>query len=634
MNEKRQKKIRAYLINFVSQELNKNKKRIGNDILIDSISLDILGKRNMQCKQFLVKEENYFYQQNLDLGYMMNINCDIIISSYNNPFNIFTKSIKKEIESTGKEGEKIEIINKETLIKKNKKDIVYMHHDRYFDSPIANSFFLQKKEISERKFMKERGEFFSRKVSSLLLNNSEREKNKEKDNVSNISENFKISKRYSNITLETELSRIIKICHDDYCSSQDRFNSESRKSEMNRELFIAKMYAKQLNKYCYNLKKKIEKNNLDDINEKKVDIKKKNLKSNKKVILFGNKLKSHRTSKIPYIKITPKKLGERTNQKFHNIHSIKKNNKTNKIPNNNNKNIPEENSDIKGNFTPRENLNKNEKGVLKLNLFKKRYSSTYRNKMSVKIKQVCFKSPKKIKTFKKLKTKPVNNKKINIEAMLKLKHEEENSKKLNKSKKKIDNKKEKSTNFLRNKIIKGKRGSMVDKINLSGFEKINFFKSKTKSSKEQYLFKSRKKKHSKKKEMSNNNNNINNNSTSISQKKDTSDSSELKSKEDDKKNNIKYRFIKKNSLVFLKRKKINSIENYKKVKKRKSNNYENIKVNKLKRISPLKNDKKGKNKTTFKNDIKLENDGKNNDMEKGVQDNDRFNILINNDSKS
>ncbi len=78
MNEKRQKKIRAYLINFVSQELNKNKKRIGNDILIDSISLDILGKRNMQCKQFLVKEENYFYQQNLDLGWMMNINCDII----------------------------------------------------------------------------------------------------------------------------------------------------------------------------------------------------------------------------------------------------------------------------------------------------------------------------------------------------------------------------------------------------------------------------------------------------------------------------------------------------------------------------------------------------------------------------
>ena len=600
MNEKRQKKIRAYLINFVSQELNKNKKRIGNDILIDSISLDILGKRNMQCKQFLVKEENYFYQQNLDLGWMMNINCNIINSSYNNPFNIFTKSIKKEIESTGKEGEKIEIINKETLIKKNKKDIVYMHHDRYFDSPIANSFFLQKKEISERKFMKERGGFFSNKVSSLLLNKSEREKNKEKDNISNISENFKFSKRYSNITLETELSRIIKICHDDYCSSQDRFNSESRKSEMNRELFIAKMYAKQLNKYCYNLKKKIEKNNLDDINEKKVDIKKKNLKSNKKVILFGNKLKSHRTSKIPYIKITPKKLGEGTNQKFHNIHSIKKNNKTNKIPNNNNKNIPEENSDIKGNFTPRENLNKNEKGVLKLNLFKKRYSSTYRNKMSVKIKQVCFKSPKKIKTFKKL----------------------------------IDNKKEKSTNFLRNKIIKGKRGSMVDKINLSGFEKINFFKSKTKSSKEQYLFKSSKKKHSKKKEMSNNNNNINNNSTSISQKKDTSDSSELKSKEDDKKNNIKYRFIKKNSLVFLKRKKINSIENYKKVKKRKSNNYENIKVNKLKRISPLKNDKKGKNKTIFKNDIKLENDGKNNDMEKGVQDNDRFNILINNDSKS
>ena len=47
---------------------------------------------------------------------------------------------------------------------------------------------------------------------------------------------------------------------------------------MNRELFIAKMYAKQLNKYCYNLKKKIEKNNLDDINEKKSRYKEKKFK--------------------------------------------------------------------------------------------------------------------------------------------------------------------------------------------------------------------------------------------------------------------------------------------------------------------------------------------------------------------
>ena len=53
MNEKKQKKIRAFLINFVNEELNRKKRNNKNNILINSTPLNILAEKNMQCKVFL-----------------------------------------------------------------------------------------------------------------------------------------------------------------------------------------------------------------------------------------------------------------------------------------------------------------------------------------------------------------------------------------------------------------------------------------------------------------------------------------------------------------------------------------------------------------------------------------------------
>ena len=277
MNDKKTKKVRAFLINFVNEELNKQKRNKKYDILINSIPLDILAKKNMQCKVFVIEENNFFYQQNIDIGWMMGVNYDINNSNYGKScLNLFTNRMTKEIDkldSPNEGEEKIEIINKETIIKKNLDSVLYIHHQKDIGSPLGISLF-QKKEISEKKFIKENsGIHFSGKISNFFLNKSEKEKGKDKDesklkdNNSFKEDNFFLIKRLSNITLETELSRIIKCCHEeDYPSSQERCISDSRRSEINKELKMAKMYAKRLNLYCKKLKNKIDKkyNNDDD----------------------------------------------------------------------------------------------------------------------------------------------------------------------------------------------------------------------------------------------------------------------------------------------------------------------------------------------------------------------------------
>ena len=278
MNDKKTKKVRAFLINFVNEELNKQKRNKKYDILINSIPLDILEKKNMQCKVFVIEENNFFYQQNADIGWMMGVNYDINKSNYGQScINLFTNRMSKEIDkfdASNRGEENIEIINRETIIKKNPDSVLYIHHEKDIGSPLGISLF-QKKEISEKKFIKENsGLHFSGRISNFFLNKSEKEKkekdeSKLKDSNSLKEDNFFLIKRLSNITLETELSRIIKCCHEeDYPSSQERCISDSRRSEINKELKMAKMYAKRLNLYCKKLKNKIDKkyNNNDDDN--------------------------------------------------------------------------------------------------------------------------------------------------------------------------------------------------------------------------------------------------------------------------------------------------------------------------------------------------------------------------------
>ena len=119
MNEKRRKKIRAYLISFVNDELNKRKRKNFNNLLINSTSLDNLAKKNMQSEVFLVKEQNFYYQQNIDTGWIMAVNCDI--NRQKPLMDFFTNKASNEInkiDSQSEEEEKFEIINQETIIKK------------------------------------------------------------------------------------------------------------------------------------------------------------------------------------------------------------------------------------------------------------------------------------------------------------------------------------------------------------------------------------------------------------------------------------------------------------------------------------------------------------------------------------
>ena len=643
MNEKKQKKIRAFLINFINEELNRKKRNNKHEILINSTSLDILSQKNMQCKIFSVQEHNYFYQQNIDIGWLIGVNFDINKSGIQKPLvNFFTNKCENEIEkidsSDGGE-EKIEIINKETIIKKNTDRILYIHHPKEIGIPLGNLLF-RKKEISEKKFIKENNGIYSGRTSKFMLNKIEKEKDdiKIRDSNSIKDDNPILIKRYSNITLETELSRIIKYCHDeDYQSSQEHFISESRRSELNKELKIAKMYAKKLNLFCKRLKKKIEKKYAKDkdnsISLIKTRERHKNNKYTKKGEIETSKGKSHIIKKIKYTKIIskPRDESDKNKEKYPKFNNIEKSKTFKYINDSNRHNLFEKSSKTKGNITSRDNTKKERKNILKINQFK-RHSSTFRNKLMTKLKQVYFKSPKKIDIIKKEKIKQNGNKeykKLNITKKLLDKdfnqNTEDHTKKLIKMKKNQEHKElEKTSIFRVNKISATKRSSMGEKMNSKGLEKINFFKTK-KNSHEPYLIRAFRKKSKKKKEKDklNINNNINNNSTSISQRKDTSDSSEIILKNDDKKKSNRNKNYNKNMTYLFKKKK--EIDNYKRINKRKSSNYDNVKIHKLKRISPLKMDRDKRNRTTEKNGLKF--GGNENNESKDITNFDNFNLI-------
>jgi len=637
MLKKIQKKIRAYLINYVDEELKRKKRKNKKEILINSIPLDILEKKNMQCTSFIIKENNYFYQQNLDIGWVIGVNFDINNSNHQKPLmNLFTNKLTKEIDKVDSSEigeEKIEIVNKETIIKKNIDRTLYIHHQKDLSSSLGISLF-QKREISERKFNKEyNNDYFSGLISNFMSNKNNKEKYKEetrfKDTNSILDDNFFLVKRMSNITLETELSRIIKCCHEEDCSSsQERCASESRRAEMNKELKLARMYAKKLNLYCKKLKKNVDRSYFRKKTiQQKNQIKKvktnaiKNITKIKNGEINNSKVKSHIIQRIKYRKIIPKRHSAEERQKNPKIKSIeKKKTKTNKasIDSDKNKKLFESSSHAKENMTSRENTNKNKKGVLRPNnQFLKRNSSTFRNKIASKLKQVFFKSPKKVDIFKKKKSKQMDRdyKKLSVMHQRLLnkqsntKKEDEKTLKIIKNKKRSEHKNEKTSIFRinRKKIIK--KSSMVENFDRTGLGEINIFKTKTKSSFIPFKIKPSKKKSKKKKEKANNNNinnNINNKSTSISQRKDTSDSSEILYKDIDKKNNNKYKYNKKHSAYLFKRKNDKyEIENFRSIKKRRLSHFDNIKIHKAKRISPLKTDREKRNHTTEQNEQKF-----------------------------
>ena len=84
MNGEKQKKIRTQLINFMNQELMNIKKCRKTNFLINSMTLDQLEKKNMQCKDFYIEEKNEIYE-NIDNGWVIGLNIYINNIADSNP---------------------------------------------------------------------------------------------------------------------------------------------------------------------------------------------------------------------------------------------------------------------------------------------------------------------------------------------------------------------------------------------------------------------------------------------------------------------------------------------------------------------------------------------------------------------
>jgi len=296
MDEEKKKKIRVQLINFINQELLLNKKHKKSNFLINSMTLEQLEKKNMQCKIFFIEEKNQTYQ-NINNGWTIGLNIYINNISNSNPFvysltNIIKDNLMiKDITNINSINmNRFNNSNKETIIQKRSNKLLYIEKEGNFGSPVDTSLLI-KKELGERILKCTNKEFNSNK---LTINYSERfftedtienEKDKinkiEKEtkffydkNINENEENLIFPKQLSNETLGTEISRIINICHEDrYTQSFDHYPSDSQISEQSKKIKIAKMYAKKLKLYCHTLKRKFPLNNkIIKINENNLNL--------------------------------------------------------------------------------------------------------------------------------------------------------------------------------------------------------------------------------------------------------------------------------------------------------------------------------------------------------------------------
>ena len=677
MNEEKQKKIRTHLINFMNKELQNNKKNKKSNFMINSLTLEQLEKKNMQCKDFYIEEKDQIFH-NIDNGWIIGLNIYINNTFNNNPFIYSLSHLIKDDEIINdiknKNGININQTNninnnKETIIQKQSNKILYIQKEGNVGSPVDTSLLI-KKELGDRKLKKTLYEYNSNKYpinrSDLFLDkNDNTNENEEKNefisnnniNITNdIDNNIKISNQLSNETLETEISRIIQVCHDDkYTNSFEHFPSDSKISELSKEIKIAKIYAKKLKSYCRTLKRKnplnndksvldkqrskISKNNYDNYNSIQIYENKNQNQINKENLIKKVERNEEKCNKIKKYKkistINLKKNLEKNKEDNNQLINIKHIRPIKKIKSQKNiklrikrnsflKILKEIENEKRNNITSSSNNNKNTTLEEKTNkkrpslfkLSKKKRKKTLepeiKSKPKLKIKKELIKLPKKIIKHKRNKNLYKNSKTIEetylitdtsiinqdkkrktkekINELIKNKilteeNIENNPKKLTKKKNRDDsNKKRKSSNINSSKNKNEKRGSLDNQINLSGFEKLNFLKIKTKSTQEYFLFNNNKKKIRNAIKL----NNKTTTNVNTSHQRDSSPSIEKEKKHNKKNNNkvknisnsrLKFKDKKKKTVGFLKTKQASAVlEAIRKMKKRKSTNYNDVKA--------------------------------------------------------
>ena len=672
--------------------------RSKSNFLINSMTLEQLEKKNMQCKDFYIEEKNEIYE-NIDNGWVIGLNIYINNIEESNPLiyslaniiknNSFIKDIKNKNQIN------INCFNTnniETIIQKQSNKLLYIQKEGNVGSPVDTSLLI-KKELGERILKRSKKECNSNKMPIihserfLSTDNFENEKvkikdikndNKNKNDISkkkiNEIEDLKVSKQLSNVTLETEISRIIQLCHEErYINSFEHYPSDTKKSKESKEIKRAKIYAKKLKLYCRTLKRKfplnneknikIRRSNIDE-NKIKKDIinENKNEKSKKikKISSFGvlndvKKMKEKIKDENDYKQFIPKKkMKSERNIKI----KIKGKEESNK------NNIATSSSNNKQYKTLDDKINKKRISLFKLKKKTKRKTLKEENKSKnkFKIKKFIIKSTHKLikirnkrltqihKTINdthlltdspKLSTSNLHKKKKKKEKEKEStkniiytdpnkenkENKENNLKKLIRNRRNLGetNKNEKSTNIT---LVKDKkqRGSVDTKINLHGFEKLNFLKIKHKSTCEHFLFDKKIKK----------NKIIRNrlkNNTTISQQKDSSPSLSIDKKfirKIKKKNNTDIpnnrQEEKQKTFGFLKSKKASVIiEALKKMKKRKSNNYEEKTLKSKRGLSLIYNENIKENNS--KKVTKINNNAKFNSEETKVDETDIFNLM-------
>ena len=341
------KKIRTQLLNFINKELIYNKKSKKSKILINSMTLDQLEEKNLQCKDFHIKEKDQIYQ-NIDNGWIIGLNIYVNNIYHNNNPYIYSLSnlirdnyIINDIKNINdKKINRIETIgnNKETIIQKQSSKILYILKEGRLTSPVDTSLLI-KKELGERKLKRNKNEYKSNKMAlynaGCLFPNDNSENPNEKDNEKtkdiinfNFNNNFNFSydneelkfiKQISKETIETDISRIIKACHDaKYANSSERFPSENRISMISKEIKKAKSYARKLKLYCRTLKRKIPLNRRNTVN---------NHNNNDYKFIFEEKVKEYNKNKLQEKNL---KTIKEKNRKIKKIHSVKKLNNNNK----------------------------------------------------------------------------------------------------------------------------------------------------------------------------------------------------------------------------------------------------------------------------------------------------------------
>ncbi len=331
MNERRTKKIRIILLNFINKELILSKKSKKSKILINSMTLEQLEDKNLQCKDFYIREKDQIYQ-NVDNGRIICLNIYVNDINKSNPYINSLSNLIREIYITNDiksindiKINRIETISgdKETIIQKQSNKLLYILKEGKLSSPVDTSLLI-KKELGERKLKRPNNEYNSQRFipKDNIENIKEKEKEKGKDineltnnfNFSYDSEELKLMKQLSKETLETDISRIIQVCHEaKYQNSVEHYPSDSRISIISKEIKKAKIYAKKLKVYCRTLKRKLALNADNAI------------KSNSR-FLFEEKM-----NEIKKKNLYDKKLNdnEENNTKIKKIHSLKRENNNN-----------------------------------------------------------------------------------------------------------------------------------------------------------------------------------------------------------------------------------------------------------------------------------------------------------------